>query len=177
MLDKNISGRVRFGTIVSLFIALLLLIPSSTILVEAGDTIIVDDDGTGDYTTIQAAINNAGVGDNIVVKDGTYAEQLTVNVPSISIVAASGETPVIYVSSYTVGIDVTAPDVHIEGFEIFGNSSLGSALYPAIRASSGSSGLNVFDNEFRVFTGQRGNLALLVADTVTQISFSFNHMP
>ena len=176
MLDKNISGRVRFGTIVSLFIALLLLIPSSTILVEAGDTIIVDDDGTGDYITIQAAINNAGVGDNIVVKDGTYAEQLTVNVPSISIVAASGETPVIYVSSYTVGIDVTAPDVHIEGFEIFGNSSLGSALYPAIRASSGSSGLNVFDNEFRVFTGQRGNLALLVADTVTQISFSYNYV-
>jgi len=171
IINKNKSIRIK--AILSLFIALIFIIPSSTIFVEAADTIIVDDDGTGDYTTIQAAINNAAIGDNIVVKDGTYAEQLTVNVPSISIVAASGETPVIYVGSYSVGIDVTASDVLIDGLEIFGNSST-SGFFPAIRASSGSIGLTVINNEFRVFTGQTGSLALEVVDTVTDVTFSLN---
>lgn len=173
MFDRNIGWQVRFGVILSLFIALMFFTPSGTIFVEAADTIIVDDDGTGDYTTIQAAINNAGVGDNIVVKDGTYAEQLTVNVPSISIAAASGETPVIYVSSHSIGIDITAPDVLIDGFEIFGNASE-SGLHPAIRASSGSNGLIVSKNNFKAFTGQKGNLAFLVTDTAIDITFTIN---
>jgi hypothetical protein len=174
MFDKNISWQVRFGAILSLFIALMFFIPSGTIFVEAADTIIVDDDGTGDYTSIQAAINNAGVGDNIVVKDGTYAEQLTVNVPSINIVAASGETPVIYVSSYPVGIDVTAPDVLIQGFEIFGNGSLTFGPYPTIRASAGSDGLIVDNNDFKVFTGEVGQMALLIVNDVVNVMFNGN---
>jgi len=149
-------------------------IPSVTIFVEAADTIIVDDDGTGDYTTIQAAINNAGVGDNIVVKDGTYAEQLTVNVPSIGIVAASGETPVIYVSPYSVGIDVTASDVLIQGFEIFGNGSITGGPYPTIRASAGSDGLIVDNNAFKVFTGAVGQMALLIVNDVVDVAFTGN---
>jgi hypothetical protein len=169
----KIKKRVMLGAITSLFIALMFFIPSSTVFVEAADTIIVDDDGTGDYLTIQAAINNAAIGDNIVVKDGTYVEQLTVNVPSISIVAASGETPVIYIGSYAFGIDVTAPDVLIEGFEIFGNSSSGG-FYPAIKASSGSNGLTVTNNEFKVFTGEIGSLGLQVDDTVNNIDFNGN---
>ena len=174
MFNKNISGQVRFGAIVSLFIALMFLIPSSTVFVEAADTIIVDDDGTGDYTTIQAAINNAGVGDNIVVKDGTYAEQLIVNVPSISIVAASGESPTIYISSYDVGIDVTVSDVLIEGFEIYGNGSLTGGPYPTIRASAGSDGLMVNNNDFKVFTGEVGQMALLLVNNVANVYFIGN---
>ena len=36
------------------------------------DTIIVNWDGSGDYTTIQAAIDIAVEGDEVVVADGTY---------------------------------------------------------------------------------------------------------
>ena len=172
MMERNLK-KIRFAGIFTIFITLLFFIPSNSFFVQAADTIIVDDDGTGDYTSIQTAINNAGVGDNIVVKDGTYTEQLTVNVPSISLVAASGETPVIYLSSYSVGIDVTASDIIIEGFEIFGNASI-SGLYPSIRASSGSIGLLVTNNDFKVFTGQRGSLAFQIMDTVTDITFNNN---
>jgi hypothetical protein len=49
---------------------------SSTILVLAasasGDTYVVNPDGTGDYPTIQAAINGAGTGDIIELTDGTF---------------------------------------------------------------------------------------------------------
>jgi hypothetical protein len=149
-------------------------IPSITIFVDAADTIIVDDDGTADYTTIQDAIDNASVGDSIVVKDGTYGEQLIVNVPSVSIVAASGETPTIYVSTYDVGIDVTVSDVLIEGFEIFGNGSLSGGPYPTIRASAGSDGLTVNGNDFKAFTGEVGQMALLIVNNVLDVTFTGN---
>ena len=49
-----------------LFLFLLLVIPCS------GATITVNWDGSGDYTTIQAAINDANDFDTVIVADGTY---------------------------------------------------------------------------------------------------------
>ena len=44
-----------------------------------GRTIIVDDDGEGDYTSIQDAIDNATDGDTIRVWEGVYNEKLAIN--------------------------------------------------------------------------------------------------
>ena len=49
-----------------LLLFLLLVIPCPAA------TIIVDWDGSGDYTTIQAAINDANEFDTVIVADGTY---------------------------------------------------------------------------------------------------------
>ncbi len=38
----------------------------------AAMTLYVDDDGTGNYTTIQSAVNAAVNGDTIIVNPGTY---------------------------------------------------------------------------------------------------------
>ena len=162
---------MRIGLILSLFAMIASCFNGGVIITQAGDTIIVDDDGTGDYTSIQDAIDNASSGDYIVVKDGTYGDQLTVDV-SVTIAAASGETPTIYVSAYDVGIDVTAPDVLIEELEIFGNGSLTGGPFPAIRASTGSDGLIVNNNVFKVFTGEVGQMALLIVNGVSLVTFN-----
>jgi hypothetical protein len=43
------------------------------------DAIVVDPGGGGDYTTISTAITNASAGDKIIVNDGTYNENISIN--------------------------------------------------------------------------------------------------
>jgi len=174
-MSNNKKRLMRVGSFLSLFAMLVSCFIGGVIITQAGDTLIVDDDGTGDYTSIQDAIDNASSGDYIVVKSGTYGDQLTVDV-SVSIVGGSGENPTIYASSYGVGIDVSAPDVLISGFEIYGNGSLTGGPFPTIRASAGSIGLYVDDNDFKVFTGQRGQAALQIMDNVVNVTFSNNEI-
>jgi len=177
------------NSILCILLALLITIPTGTatltsnsstirsrtpLIFSTTDTIIVDDDGTGDYTTIQAAINNSIPGDHIIVKDGIYGDQLRINVSNLTISAAGGETPTIYVGAYTVGINVTASDVFFQGFEIYGNGEPSGGPYPTIRASAGSQGLSVINNSFKVFTGQRGQLVLLITSNVQDITFDTN---
>ena len=177
------------NSILCILLALLITIPTGTatltsnsstirsrtpLIFSTTDTIIVDDDGTGDYTTIQAAINNSIPGDHIIVKDGIYGDQLRINVSNLTISAAGGETPTIYVGAYTVGINVTASDVFFQGFEIYGNGEPSGGPYPTIQASAGSQGLSVINNSFKVFTGQRGQLVLLITSNVQDITFDTN---
>ena len=184
------SSKIFNRSILCVLIALILAIPAGAVSINLNtyflknlrtspiyrlaDTIIVDDDGTGDYKTIQAAIDNASAGDYIIVKAGTYGDQLTINVPGLTISAASGEVPTIYVSSYNVGIDVTAPDILLEGFEIYGNGALVGGPYPTIRASAGADGLTVNKNKFKVFTGELGQIALLMTAGVKNGNFTNN---
>ena len=93
--NSNVGKKFKFTIILSVLIAFSITLPNFTLLVNAADTLIVDDDGTGDYLSIQDAIDNANVGDYIIVKDGTYGDQLTVNVNSLTLSAASGENPTI----------------------------------------------------------------------------------
>jgi hypothetical protein len=188
---KNKHDKYINGTALSLLIALMICLPTGAVVGKINpesstsstgkprvslspDTIIVDDDpGGGDYTSIQEAIDNADVGDYIIVKDGTYGDQLSVYI-SVTIAAASGETPTIYVSPYSPGIDVSAPDVLIEGFEIYGNASATGGPYPTIQASAGALGLTIHDNEFKVFTGETGQVAMLVTNDVYDVNFTDN---
>ena len=169
-INKKNRQMLRRTVLVSLFIALLLCIPNITIMVKAAD-IIVDDDGTGDYTTIQDAIDAASTGDTIWVKDGSYNEQLNVHT-SVKIIADNGAEPIIYATSYTPGIDVTANNITIEGFKIYGNSNPGGG--PTIRASSGADELVVKSNTFTEISGEIGNVALQILSTVHEVKFTSN---
>jgi len=168
--NKMRNKRLKHGVILSIFITFMLCMPSITLNVIAAD-IIVDDDGTGDYTTISAAILASSNGDTIWVKDGSYNEQLLVD-KSVTIIADNGVRPTIYVSTYSPGIDVTASGVTIDGFKIYGNSNSGGG--PSIRASSGSNGLKVRNNQFVVIPGEMGNTVLLITSGVQNVEFSAN---
>ncbi len=69
--------------------------------------IIVAQDGSGRYTTVQKAVDAASPGDVIFVKNGTYKEVVTVNTANITIVGESSRNTVI---TYDNSAGTTKPD-------------------------------------------------------------------
>ncbi|MDQ2082873.1 VCBS domain-containing protein, partial [Xanthobacteraceae bacterium Astr-EGSB] len=55
--------------------------------VEPGEILLV---GNGGYATIQAAINAAAAGDTILIANGTYTENVTINKAGLTLQSASG---------------------------------------------------------------------------------------
>jgi parallel beta-helix repeat protein len=66
--------------------------------------IIVSQNGTGDYRSIQAAIDNASKGDSIIVKPGEYYENITIN-KSINLIGSGVENT--YIIGYQTGAVLT----------------------------------------------------------------------
>lgn len=151
-------------------VAMLLSLPTTTKLVKADD-IIVDDDGGADYTSIQDAIDHASDGDTIWVRDGSYNEQLTVD-KSVRILADDGAHPIIYSTTWVPSITVTAPNVTISGFKIYGNS--GPSAGATILASTNSDKLKITNNTFKVIAGETGNISLMVTSGVRWVIFDSN---
>lgn len=79
------------------------------------DTLSVDDDGTADYDTIQAAINDASSGDTIEVESGTYGDFI-VN-KSVTIVGVGD------VTIESSQVDVTADGAEISNLLFTGDYS------------------------------------------------------
>lgn len=85
---------------------------------------VVDDDGSGDFSTISEAINNATPGDNIIVRSGTYFEHLNVSIP----ITLVGEDPLTTIidgggQSLLPIIRVNSSDVIIKNFTIQNTAS------------------------------------------------------
>ena len=86
-----------------------------------GAEIIVDAGGGGDHTTIQQAVDNSTDGDTIIVKDGTYTENVVVN-KEVTIRSEHGavSTSVHAKSESYAVFRVDADNVTISGFKITG---------------------------------------------------------
>jgi len=95
-----------------LITAFLLLITT----IGLADTIIVDWNGSGDYTTIQAGINAASAGDTVQVKYGTYNEAITIN-KDLTLIKYSTQLPTI-TYSYGTTITIQSAEVLISGFNV-----------------------------------------------------------
>jgi len=81
-------------------------------------TWIVDDDEPADFHTIQEAINAASLGDTIIVRTGTYTENVKVNKDHLTIKSESGaEVTIVQAADLNAPVlEVIADYVTINGF-------------------------------------------------------------
>jgi len=101
------------GTLVSvgLLIAIALVISGGAV---GADQVTVSPDDS-----IQDAINESEPGDTIVVEDGTYEEELTVDVEDVEVVAADGDRPVLDGGdARNQSLNISATGVIVEGFDV-----------------------------------------------------------
>jgi len=126
VMNKNnikviISSYIIFLLIIVEFNGLLFfgeLIGSNSIRVKA--EIIVDINGNGNYTSIQAAIDNASIDDTIYVWAGTYYENIIIN-KSVTLIGNGTKDTIINGSGIGDVVYVTANWVNISGFTIRGS--------------------------------------------------------
>jgi parallel beta-helix repeat protein len=114
------ASKTRWLGVLLVLALLLCLAPATTAL--AATTWYVDDDGGADFTTIQAAIDAAAEGDTIIVKDGTYNENLEVYTSNLVIQSENGRaTTIIQAADPELdGIFILADDITIDGFTVYG---------------------------------------------------------
>jgi len=99
-------------------------------------TIIVDDEGDGDYSTIAEAVTDADPGDTIEVYSGTYSQNLVIGKQlklwGISEEYGSGDDtgkPVIDAGGSGTVISISAEGVEVTGFVIQNSGSSNSGIY------------------------------------------------
>ncbi|MDD4254978.1 MAG: PKD domain-containing protein, partial [Methanofollis sp.] len=93
-------------------------------------TIVVDIDGGGNYTTIQEAVFTANPGDTVLVRDGTYTENIDIG-KRLTFVSEHGAATVTVNARNTQDdvIAVNADNVTIEGFALTGATTGGAGLF------------------------------------------------
>ena len=115
---------VRFGLLV-FSLAILGLLVFSFLSTASATTIYVPDN----YSTIQDAIDNANPGDTIIVRDGTYYENINVTVENLTIRSENGSANCILDGGDSgSGIILNADGVTIEGFTIRNSSWEGAGI-------------------------------------------------
>jgi len=97
-------------------VVLLLAVVPGTVL---SDTITVRQDGTGDFTTISAAVAAAAATDMIDVGPGTYAESITID-KSLTVIGTSGSSATILdgANAFRLFRILGTVTVHLEGLTI-----------------------------------------------------------
>ena len=90
-----------------------------SIVSSESKTIIVDDNGTADYSSIQEAINAAECGDTIYVRNGTYYENLLIQKDNITLLGENKETSIIDGDGIGGILNLyAANNISIQGFSI-----------------------------------------------------------
>ena len=116
-----------------------------------------------DYPTILAAVNAASAGDTIIVKDGTYTENINVNKP-LTIRSENGSTNCIVNAADTNNhvFKVTANYVNISGFTLrgaFGLYSSHAGIYLGSEHCNISNN-NASNNAYGIYLGSSNNNTL-----------------
>ncbi|SME92814.1 Hemolysin-type calcium-binding repeat-containing protein, partial [Tistlia consotensis USBA 355] len=166
------------------------VVGESDMLVRVAPDIVVAADGSGDYTTIQAAIDAAQAGDTIVVAAGSYTPGLVdyitasfgagrgtlnqqilvdksltlIGLPGATIQVAEPDSTAL--ADRTLGFTVAADDVSISGFEIVG--PLGDVQQDSFDFANRGYNYGIFVDEGVLGTTLSGNT---IQDLRTGITF------
>jgi parallel beta-helix repeat protein len=108
--------------------------------IESASIIVLDD-----YPTIQEAINNAFDGNMIIVKNGTYYEDVVVN-KTVSLFAEDSSTTIIDGNGTGHVIDVVRDNVNITGFTVRRGGSIFSPNYDAGISLNNTRGCTISNN-------------------------------
>lgn len=192
----------KIKDIIKLFVIFILLSTTIIILpvsfnntVQAAD-IIVDYNGGGDYTTIQAAINAASNGDIIYIWDGIYTQNVVVN-KSVSIIGnGTTNTNVVSPGASANGIfQITSNNVNISYLSFDGINASGvygikntgdnlkivncnfsrckkDGIYTSNTNYTNISNCNFY---FTGFNDYRGGVYCYQSENITVDSCNFNH--
>jgi parallel beta-helix repeat protein len=120
---------------------------------------------SGNYKTIQAAVNAASAGNTIVVSNGTYKENVHVG-KSLTIKAAGGTTPVVDGSGKDSCFFVNSKNVRIEGFTLQNSGASDCGIYMA--ASNAILANNTINGcGWGIYLSSAGGSCTLRGNTVT----------
>ena len=121
----------RYGILIICAVILVL----SFVGTASARTWYVDDDGGADFTGVQNAINNASVGDTIIVYSGVYYENVVVNK---SVTLKGIGIPVVDARGSDSAITLTADGITVEGFNV--TNSRGDAGIEVISSNNNLTG-------------------------------------
>jgi len=140
--------------VIPLGIVLLLMIIGTA----SAATIGVDDDGSADYTSIRAAVNNSTDGDTILVYPGTYNENVDVY-KQLNITSTGGAsvTNVVAASEGDHVFDVNADGVVINGFSVSGAGYYKAGIYLQSCSNNILTNNNVENNYYGIYLHYSSN--------------------
>ncbi len=121
---KNISIKIKsLGIIAMLVLGFFTVFTIVEIQTARGDVYYVGGNGSNNYTSIQAALDDAGWGDTIFVHNGTYTENIQISDWSVSVIGEDKNTTIIDGGNSGNIVTVYGKDVSISGFTLTNSSS------------------------------------------------------
>ncbi len=114
----------------------------------SGNTLYVGGNGPGNYSTIQAAINDANPGDTVFVYNGTYDETILVN-KSIDLIGEDRDITIIDGGASGDVVSIVVDWVNISGFTIQHASNKGITIVSSSFVTV--SDCNILNNDLGVF--------------------------
>lgn len=129
-----------------------------------GNILYVGGSGPGNYTTIQAAINNATNGDTIFVYNNTYNENIDTKLKKISLMGEERDITIIQGQTTAPVVRIGSSDVTIAGFTV-----IGTPTEVVIQVASLSDNVFIFNNVIK-----DGGYGISLLPTTSKVTISDN---